>query len=129
MLAVVLRERHAEKVGSQLRRWGSEQVKLHAPLLAQYEIVNGISCNRADQELSNEEVEEALRIVDGFDIAFDLTPDNARVLEITSELKRRKAYDAAYLELAERLGAELWTLDGPLARNAGGCGYRVKLID
>jgi predicted nucleic acid-binding protein len=129
MLAVVLRERHAEKVGNQLRHWGSERVELHAPLLAQYEIVNGISCNRAHQELSDEEVEEALRIVDGFDIAFDLTPDSARALEITLELERRKAYDAAYLELAERLDAELWTLDGPLARNAGGRGYRVKLID
>lgn len=129
MLAVVLRERHAERVGEQLRRWGSEKVKLHAPLLAQYEIVNGIACNRADQELSNEEIEEALRIVDGFDIAFDLTPDNARILEITALLQRRKAYDAAYLELAERLSTTLWTLDGPLARNADSRGYHVKLVD
>ena len=32
-----------------------------------------------------------------------------------------------YLALAERWGAELWTLDGPLARNAAGRGFPVHL--
>jgi predicted nucleic acid-binding protein len=45
------------------------------------------------------------------------------------DLERHDAYDTPYLALAERLDTELWTLDGPLARNAGGRGYRVKLID
>ena len=40
---------------------------------------------------------------------------------------RHSAYDAAYLELAKRLGAEIWTVDGPLARNAGSR-YSVQLI-
>jgi predicted nucleic acid-binding protein len=31
--------------------------------------------------------------------------------------------------LAERLGIDLWTLDGPLARNAQGRGLPVKLIE
>jgi predicted nucleic acid-binding protein len=37
------------------------------------------------------------------------------------------AWDAAYLDLAERLAAELWTLDGPLYRNAVGLGLPVHL--
>ncbi|TAK35415.1 MAG: hypothetical protein EPO21_06090 [Chloroflexota bacterium] len=40
-------------------------------------------------------------------------------------LGRRSAYDAAYLALAQRLGAELWTFDGPLARSAAGLGFLV----
>jgi predicted nucleic acid-binding protein len=44
------------------------------------------------------------------------------------ELGRRlglSAHDAAYLELAERAGAELATLDKDLARAATACGVRV----
>jgi len=41
---------------------------------------------------------------------------------------RKSACDAAYIVLAEELDAELWTLDGPLARNAGPRGLPVKLI-
>lgn len=128
MLALVLRERHAERIAALLRGWGSERVELHAPLLAQYEIASGLARNRVREGLPREAVEEALGIVDGFDIAFDLTPDSARAIEIAMELGRQEAYDTMYLELAERLEAELWTLDGPLARNAGDR-YRVKLID
>jgi predicted nucleic acid-binding protein len=111
-----------------LRRWGSERVELHAPLLAQYEIASGLARNSVREGLPPEAVEEALGIVDGFDIAFDLTPDSARAIEIAMELGRQEAYDTMYLELAERLEAELWTLDGPLAHNAGDR-YPVKLID
>lgn len=128
MLALVLRERHAETVARLLRRWKSDGVELHAPLLAQYEIASGLARNRAREGLSSEATEEALMIVGGFDITFDLAPDSARAIEIAVDLERHDAYDTAYLALAERLDAELWTLDGPLARNAGRR-YRVSLID
>jgi len=55
--------------------------------------------------------------------------DGAGVVEMTQRLERRSAYDAAYPVLADRLGADLWTLDGPLARNAGSRGLPVRLIE
>lgn len=49
-------------------------------------------------------------------------------MEIALSLGRSSAYDAAYLALAETLNAELWTLDGPLYRNAVGRGFPVRLL-
>ncbi|HEY6187320.1 MAG TPA: hypothetical protein VIW80_06570 [Pyrinomonadaceae bacterium] len=54
-----------------------------------------------------------------------------RVVEIALALKRQNAYDAAdaaYVALTEELHAELWTLGGPLYRNAQGLGFPVNLI-
>lgn len=128
MLALVLDEPHTATVVDLMDRWVAEGAELHAPLLAQYEVASALTRKRVRDELSRVETEEALAIIDALDVAFDLAPDNARAIEIAVELQRHSAYDAAYLALAERLGAEIWTLDGPLARNAGSR-YSVKLID
>jgi len=45
------------------------------------------------------------------------------------QLERRSVYDAAYIAVAQRLGTELWTLDGPLARNAASHGLPVQLLE
>jgi hypothetical protein len=55
--------------------------------------------------------------------------DPAAVVSMTQRLERKSAYDAAYIVLAEQLSAGLWTLDGPLARNAHSRGLPVKLIE
>ena len=84
--------------------------------------------SRVRDSLSPEDAAEALAIIDALEVTFDLTPDSARAIEIAVELERHSAYDAAYLALAERLGAEVWTLDGPLARNASNS-HAVRLIN
>ncbi len=53
--------------------------------------------------------------------------DIPATVEIALTLERQSAYDAAYVALATALGAELWTLDRKLARNAGGRGFPVRL--
>jgi len=128
VLALVLDEPHTEKVADLLGRLVVEGTELHAPLLAQYEIASVLTRKRAQGELSREETDEALAIVDRLDLIFHIAPDKARAIEIALELKRHSAYDAAYLALAEQLDGELWTLDGRLARNAGSR-YPVSLID
>lgn len=128
LLALVLREPHAEAVSELLDRWDAEGVQLHAPLLTQYEVASALTRRRVRDGLSAEDASEALAIIDALDLTFDLTPNNVRAVEIAVELERHSAYDAAYLALAERLDAEVWTLDGPLARNARGR-HSVRLID
>jgi predicted nucleic acid-binding protein len=103
-------------------------VELHAPLLTQYEVASALRRRRVRDGLSAEDASEALAIIDALDVTFDLTPNSGRAVEIAVELERHSAYDAAYLALAERLDTEVWTLDGPLARNASGR-HRVRLID
>lgn len=110
-----------------LDKWDAEGVELHAPLLTQYEIASALTRRRVRDGLSADDATEALAIIDALGVTFDLAPDNARAVEIAVELERHSAYDAAYLALAERLDAEVWTLDGPLARNAAGH-HEVRLI-
>ena len=128
LLALVLREPHAEAVSELLDRWDAEGVQLHAPLLTQYEVASALTRRRVRDGLSAEDASEALAIIEALDVTFDLTPNNVRAVEIAVELERHSAYDAAYLALAERLSAEVWTLDGPLVRNARGR-HPVRLID
>jgi predicted nucleic acid-binding protein len=44
-------------------------------------------------------------------------------------VERQSAYDAAHVALALSLDADLWTLDGPLARNAHSVGLPVQLLE
>ena len=47
---------------------------------------------------------------------------------VAERLQRKNAYDAAYVVLAQELGTEVCTRDGPLARNAGDAGLPVRLL-
>lgn len=129
MLALVLGEPTAEKVSRMLDRWEGEGMGLHAPWLAQYEVANGLTRHRARGNLSREEVDEALRLIAGHEVRLHPTRDLRGIVEVAAvELQRHSAYDAAYVALAKDLDAELWTLDGPLARNVGDR-YPVTLVD
>lgn len=48
---------------------------------------------------------------------------------IEQTLRRQSAYDAACVALAVQLGSEVWTIDGPLARNGSRADHPVKLIN
>jgi predicted nucleic acid-binding protein len=51
------------------------------------------------------------------------------VIVIAQQLRRQNSYDASYIALAEELETDVWTVDGPLARNAAQTGLPVKLIE
>lgn len=62
-------------------------------------------------------------------MAYHPLTDGVETISLAISLERRSAFDAAYVALARELDAELWTLDGPLARNAASHGFPVSLIE
>jgi predicted nucleic acid-binding protein len=129
LVAFVTNEPAAHEVAKLLQRWGSEGSALNAPVLARYEIANALAKQAAAGNLSDEAIDEAWAILDELPIVYHPLSNGPSVVRATLGLQRRSAYDAAYLALAEDLDADLWTLDGPLARNASARGYRIHLIE
>ena len=116
------------RVLEQITRWLEEGVPLHAPMLAQYEIANALTRLVVSSAFPEDKIEEAVSSILVLPLIYHSTLDIPRVVEIAKTLGRQSAYDAAYISLAELLDSELCTLDGPLYRNATGCGFKVQLV-
>lgn len=54
--------------------------------------------------------------------------DGLAVAAITTQLRRRHPTDSTYVRLAQQLDTQLWTLDGPLARNVADLGLAIRLV-
>jgi predicted nucleic acid-binding protein len=85
------------------------KVKLIAPQLLTYEIVNGITTAARHKRINTEIALEALNNLLSFGV-------ETRVMEASTILKLSlkynvTAYDAAYLALAENESCSLWTAD------------------
>lgn len=130
LLAVILNEPKGPRVRSTLAGWVEEGVRLCAPTLLPYEWASSVTRALRDGRLGSHELGQAWYDFRSFPIELHDLGDAGFVaaVEIASRLGRRSAYDAAYLALAQQLGAELWTLDGPLYRNATASGLPVRLF-
>ena len=99
------------------RGWHENGRSLVAPALLYYEVSNALHRYAAHGELLPQEAAEALEAALGLDIALTGDADlHRRALELAQRLSLPATYDAHYLALAERLGAEFWTSDRQLAR-------------
>ena len=113
---------------TRIRGWIEAGEELHAPMRLPYEVANGLTRLVAAGALPRGQLAEAWRTVLTVPITHHPLLEGDGVISIALRLQRRSAYDAAYLALAQELGAVLWTFDGPLARNASGLGFSVHLI-
>lgn len=111
-----------------INQWLQAGETLHAPDLAPYEIANGLTRLVATGLFPPDRVQDAIAQLSSIPVTMHAASDLETIITIASRLGRRSAYDAAYIALAEQLSGELWTFDGPLARNATSIGFPVHLI-
>ena len=129
LVALAAGERQGPGVERQLARWTEAGEELHAPTLFPYELASALARLVASGRLETDELPEAWATIQGIPVELHAPADLLAVVRVALQLGRASAYDAAYLALAVRLRAELWTLDGPLARNAGSLGFPVRLVE
>jgi predicted nucleic acid-binding protein len=113
---------------SWLDRWKDEGEDLHVPELFTYEVASALVGMEGAGRISPAESDAVWTAVDALDLTFHAPSSGAALVAITRRLRRRSAHDAAYIDLALRLTAELWTIDGKLARNARSAGFPVRLM-
>ncbi len=129
LVALALNDRRAPAVDRHLREWAAAGEALNAPALFRYEAANALTRAVVAGHLARDRVATAWERITRVGVQLHTLADGAAAVETALRLERSNAYDAAYLVLAQELEAELWTLDGPLARNASGLGLPVQLIE
>jgi predicted nucleic acid-binding protein len=128
LVALALNDPRAAAVDRRFRQWASAGEDLHAPELLRYEVANALTRAVVAGHLAPDRVASAWEHVMRVDVQLHPLADGAAAVATALRLDRSSAYDAAYVVLAQTLDAELWTLDGPLARNAGRLGWPVLLV-
>jgi predicted nucleic acid-binding protein len=128
LVALALNDPRAPVVDRHLREWASARESLHAPELLRYEAANALTRAVVAGLLARDRAAVAWERIMRVDVQLHTLADGAAAVETALTLERSSAYDAAYVILAQTLGAELWTLDGPLARNADRSGLPVRLV-
>lgn len=118
-------------VAARIRAWIAAGEELHAPAVLPYEIANVLARRVWEGTFNLADVPQAWADLQALGItlhAFDFLTDGPHVAAIAGTLRRRHATDCVYISLAQRLGSEVWTIDGPLARTARAHGLPVRLL-
>lgn len=128
LVVLALDDERAPLVEAKLKEWQAAGETLHAPALMPYEAANALARAVVAGSLSADAIGESWAIVTSIPVRLHTLDAGADVIAMAQRLGRQSAYDAAYLVLAEALSAELWTLDGPLVRNARESGLPVRSL-
>ena len=128
-VALALDAERAPAIEERLRVWEDANEDLHAPSLFRFEVANALTRNVVAGKIDSADAKVAWQRIIAIEISLHGLTDGPAAISVARKLKRESAYDAAYIVLAQELEAELWTLDGPLARNAAGTDLPVRLIE
>lgn len=130
LVVIVSGDARGPMASAQIGAWITANQEIHAPELLPYEVASALTRLVAGHAISSHQARSAWETLEILPIVqHPLSDDLPRVVDIALRLKRQSAYDAAYIALAQELGAILWTLDRPLARNAQSAGLPVRLLD
>jgi predicted nucleic acid-binding protein len=89
----------------------------HVPTLWWFEVRNVLLVNERRKRLTETETRAFLHVLSQLAVTIDRSPDETTVLALARR-HRLTVYDATYLELAQRRGLPLATLEGDLAAAA-----------
>jgi predicted nucleic acid-binding protein len=128
-VALALDTERAPAIEERLRVWEEAKEDLHAPALFRFEVANALTRTIAAGKIDSGDAKVAWQRIVAMEISLHALVDGPAVIAVARKLKRASAYDAAYIALAQELSAELWTLDGPLYRNAASTELPVRLLE
>jgi predicted nucleic acid-binding protein len=131
VVALIVADERQDAARAHLESWLDADEALHAPAVLPYEIANVLARLVFDGAVEISEVDDIWEDLVALGLVlhpFDLATDGPDVAAITAQLHRRHATDSSYIGLARRLATVVWTLDGPLARNASDHGLPVRLV-
>lgn len=106
------------------QHWLVSGASLAAPMLWQYEAASALRRLISLKELTSEQANRALDRLYSLGVE-SVAPSlelQRSALDWSEKLGRSKAYDSAYLAVAEKLAAPFWTADQHLVRNARALG-------
>ena len=111
---------YSETAAKRVIEWQTSADEILAPNLWGYEVVSALRKAVTAKALSPDEADERLAFILSIGVR-EIAPDlelHQQALHWAARLGQGAAYDAAYLALAEKLGATFWTGDRRLANNA-----------
>lgn len=91
------------------------------------EITNAVLSGERRKRLSTTEIDLFIRLLENLSLVQDVQPAGDQIVNVLPLARRHdlSAYDAAYLELAIRLGAPIATLDSKLQKAARKAGVEI----
>ena len=111
---------YSERTVQLVREWRMQRVSLYAPILWEYELATALRKMVAAATLNLQQADVLLGRLQAIGVK-RIAPDLAlhqQALRWAGRLGQYAAYDAQYLALAERLGAEFWTADKSMIERA-----------